>query len=231
MKKNYLNMNLFICRKFIGLLKISLFLPGFLLISSFHTSEGWEPKKEKLMTTWGERIDPTNVFPEYPRPILEREEWLNLNGLWDYAILPAGSEVPQNFTGKILVPFPVESALSGVKEKVGESNELWYHRNFSIPDKWENKNIRINFGGVDWKATVWINGKNVGEHTGGFAPFSFDVTPFIINGGDQHIVVRVWDPTEKGTQPVGGKNQSLDITEPLTIGCFISMHRCWQMQK
>ena len=203
MKKNYLNMNLFICRKFIGLLKISLFLPGFLLISSFHTSEGWEPKKEKLMTTWGERIDPTNVFPEYPRPILEREEWLNLNGLWDYAILPAGSEVPQNFTGKILVPFPVESALSGVKEKVGESNELWYHRNFSIPDKWENKNIRINFGGVDWKATVWINGKNVGEHTGGFAPFSFDVTPFIINGGDQHIVVRVWDPTEKGTQPVG----------------------------
>lgn len=172
-------------------------------ILSCQPAEKWKPLAEKLMTTWGENIDATNMFPEYPRPLLERENWLNLNGLWRYSILPSGSGQPDKYMGEILVPFPVESALSGVKKTVGEANELWYSRKFSIPESWKGRRIKINFGAVDWKATIWVNGKLAGEHTGGYTPFSFDITGLIKEGRDQNIVVKVWDPTEKGTQPTG----------------------------
>ena len=155
-----------------------------------------------LKTSWGENIMAQNVWQEYPRPSLSRTEWQNLNGYWDYAILPKGSQKPSSFDGKILVPFPVESQLSGVQKMVGEKNELWYNRNFNIPSKWSGKRIMLNFGAVDWKADVWVNGVNVGSHEGGYTPFSFDITD-ALKKGENNLSVRVFDPTDNGTQPRG----------------------------
>jgi beta-galactosidase/beta-glucuronidase len=163
----------------------------------------WQPAGEKIKTVWAEKIDVKNVLPEYPRPIMERPEWQNINGLWEYSITKAGSSEPENFDGEILVPFAVESSLSGVQKTVGDENELWYKRSFTIPSDWKNKNILLHFGAVDWKSDIWINDIKVGTHKGGFTPFSFDVTPFLNKSGDQKLVVKVWDPSEKGFQPRG----------------------------
>lgn len=163
----------------------------------------WKPVGDKIKTDWAEKVDPNNVLPEYPRPQLERNDWQNLNGEWEYAIKPVGGVEPSAFDGKILVPFAVESSLSGVQKEVGQENELWYKRSFSIPSAWKNKNIVLNFGAVDWKADVFVNDVLVGSHKGGYTPFSFDITPYLINKGNQKLVVRVWDPTDKGFQPIG----------------------------
>jgi hypothetical protein len=104
-----------------------------LVLSTTCVFAQWKPAGDKIKTQWADRVDPQNVLPEYPRPILERTDRLNLNGLWDYAILPAGKAEPEQFDGKILVPFPVESSLSGVQKTVGKDNELWYKRMFTIP--------------------------------------------------------------------------------------------------
>ncbi len=162
----------------------------------------WKPAGDKIKTDWAGKIDPNNVLPEYPRPIMERADWQNLNGLWDYAILPAGQAEPNSFDGKILVPFAVESSLSGVQKLVGENNELWYKRTFTVPSKWKGKNILLHFGAVDWKADVYLNDVKIGSHTGGYTPFCFDVTPYLTTG-NQKLVVKVWDGTDKGYQPRG----------------------------
>jgi len=164
-----------------------------------------------ISTEWGKTLTPDNVWQEYPRPMMTRQDWKNLNGEWDYAILPAGSATPVKFDGKILVPFAVESALSGVGKTVGDKNELWYHRSFSIPAGWKGQNVNLNFGGVDWKADVWVNGVKVGSHKGAYSPFSFDITDALNEGGNQ-LVVRVFDPTDKGTQPRGKQ-----VTKPKGI--------------
>lgn len=163
----------------------------------------WQPAGDKLKTKWANEIDPQNVLPEYPRPQLERKDWVNLNGLWDYAIKPKGQAEPASFDGKILVPFAIESSLSGVQKEVGENNELWYKREFTVPSSWKSKNIKINFGAVDWKADVFINDILIGSHQGGFAPFSFDITPYLSGKSTHKLVVRVWDPSDKGYQPRG----------------------------
>jgi len=163
----------------------------------------WKPAGDKIKTSWAEEIDTENVLNEYPRPIMERKEWKNLNGLWDYSIRERGKEQPKKIDGKILVPFPVESSLSGVMKEVGASNEVWYNTNFTIPDGWNEKNILLNFGAVDWKADVWINDIKVGSHTGGYEPFSFDITPFLNNKKSQQLTVKVWDPSDEGPQPRG----------------------------
>ena len=134
---------------------------------------------------------------------MERADWMNLNGLWDYSILKAGMPKPTAFDGQILVPFPVESSLSGVMKPVGGENEVWYKRTFEVPAKWKEKNVLLHFGAVDWKADVWVNDIKIGSHTGGYTPFSFDVTPFLNKVGAQKLVVRVWDGTDKGFQPRG----------------------------
>jgi beta-galactosidase/beta-glucuronidase len=166
-------------------------------------AQEWQPAGDKIKTPWAEKVDPANPLPEYPRPAMARDQWLNLNGLWDYAILPQGSAIPAVFDGRILVPFAVESSLSGVQKKVGAENELWYHRQFTIPANWKNKNILLNFGAVDWKADVWINNIQIGSHKGGYTPFSFDITPYLLDGKPQKLTVRVWDPADNGFQPRG----------------------------
>lgn len=174
-----------------------------LLACTSLASAQWAPAGDRIMTTWAGEIDPGNVLPEYPRPIMERDRWVNLNGLWDYAITPVSAHVPVAWDGKILVPFPVESSLSGVGRTVGDENVVWYEREFSIPASWKGENILLHFGAVDWHATVWVNDIRVGEHKGGYTPFSFDITECLNRTGQQKVQLRVWDPTDKGPQPRG----------------------------
>jgi beta-galactosidase/beta-glucuronidase len=172
-------------------------------------AQSWQPAGDKIKSPWAEKINPHDPLPEYPRPQMERNQWLNLNGLWDYAIIERGSSIPSAFDGKILVPFPIESSLSGVQKRVGERQELWYQRIFTVPSGWGNKNVLLNFGAVDWQADIWINDIKVGSHKGGYTPFSFNITPFLSKRGDQKLTIKVWDPTDKSFQPRGKQ-----VTEP-----------------
>ncbi len=163
----------------------------------------WEPAGDRIRTEWANEVDPGAPLPEYPRPQLVRENWQNLNGLWDYAIEPKGDTKPTTYTGKILVPFAVESSLSGVGDTVGEDNYLWYRLNFT-PEEVENgARTLLHFGAVDWESEVFVNGNSVGTHRGGFDPFSYDITERLSDGGEQELVVRVWDPSDRGPQPRG----------------------------
>jgi beta-galactosidase/beta-glucuronidase len=162
----------------------------------------WNPSKEKIRTKWADEVNPANVLPEYPRPTMEREQWSNLNGLWDYAVLPVGAAEPDAFDGKILVPFAIESNLSGVEKRLGKDSELWYRRTFTVPSAWKGKSIFLHFGAVDWQAEVFVNDVKIGGHQGGYTPFSFDITPWL-KQGEQKLVVKVWDPTNDGYQPRG----------------------------
>ena len=162
----------------------------------------WKPVEGRISTQWSEQVNPDNVLPEYPRPIMERTEWKNLNGLWDYAIIEKGKHAPSVFEGKILVPFAVESSLSGVAKAVGAEKELVYRRSFEVPSSWKGKKVLLHFGAVDWKTDVWVNDVKVGSHTGGFTPFSFDITE-ALQGKSNTLMVKVWDPTDKGYQPRG----------------------------
>ncbi len=175
----------------------------FTVLLAFSLNAQWQPAGDKMKTKWASEINVDNVLPEYPRPIMERDEWQNLNGLWNYAILPVGKQEPTNFDGEILVPFAVESSLSGVQKMLGKDNELWYQREFTVPSKWKDNKVILHFGAVDWKADVWVNDVKVGQHTGGYTPFSFDVTPALKKSGSNKLVVKVWDPTDQGFQPRG----------------------------
>lgn len=179
-----------------------LVLSAGILFLTLSASAQWKAVGDKLKTPWAEQINPQNVLPEYPRPIMERGEWQNLNGLWDYAILPAGEKEPNSFDGKILVPFAVESSLSGVQKSVGDTKELWYKRTFTVPAAWKGKQLLLHFGAVDWKTEVYVNDIKVGSHTGGYTPFYFDISPFL-KSGEQKLVVKVWDGTDNGYQPRG----------------------------
>lgn len=165
-------------------------------------AQNWKPAGDKIMTVWGENLDTENILPEYPRPIMERALWQNLNGFWNYKIQPKNSSRPVDFDGEILVPFAIESALSGVGKEVGPDNELWYQRTFTVPQTWKGKRVLLHFGAVDWKATVYVNDILVGSHTGGYTSFSFDVTDALIKG-DNVLCVKVFDSTNKGYQPCG----------------------------
>jgi beta-galactosidase/beta-glucuronidase len=160
------------------------------------------------MTRWAKEIDPKNPWPEYPRPQMVRDEWQNLNGLWDYAIRPSSQEKrPTEYLGQILVPYPIESSLSGVKQPVKSDQRLWYHREFTLPGSWLGKRVLLHFEAVDWKAEVWVNNWYVGSHQGGYDPFTFDITNHLntypLHERSQKIEVAVTDPTNKGTQPRG----------------------------
>ena len=166
------------------------------------SAQVWTPVGENIKTTWGEQMDPSAPLSAYPRPQMVRSEWMNLNGLWNYAITPADAETfaPE---GKILVPFAVESALSGVGKSLMKGDALWYERTFTVPKSWKGKNIQLNFGAVDWHAEVYVNGVLVGEHKGGYDPFGFDITPYLKKSGKQSLKVKVQDASDNSFQPRG----------------------------
>ena len=163
----------------------------------------YKPANGPLMTRWARRVSPKNVHNEYPRPQMVRKSWENLNGLWEYAIIQKDQSQPDTFDGQILVPFPIESALSGAMKTVGPENRLWYRRTIRIPRTWKSKRVLLHFGAVDFETTVWVNEKEVGTHRGGYDPFTFDITDALVETPEQEIVVSVWDPTDAGTQPRG----------------------------
>jgi hypothetical protein len=169
--------------------------------------QAWQPKTAPLMTRWAADVSPDRVHPEYPRPQLVRPDWLNLNGLWDYAITPRDAGRPRSWTGQILVPFPVESALSGVMQTVGPEQALWYRRDVDVPTTaaWTGKRLWLRFEACDWETTVWVNGHQLGQHRGGYDPFAFDITDHVPadQGRRCEVVVRVVDPTDRGDQPRG----------------------------
>ena len=182
-----------------GVLLFILFSSGSLLFA-----QSWKPAGNKILTPWAEKIDVNNVLPEYPRPQLVRGNWQNLNGLWQYAITSAGQQtIPTNFDGNILVPYAVESALSGVGKTVSKDQVLWYKNTFNLKRPSGTEQLILNFGAVDWQCDVYVNGTKVGSHQGGFDPFSFNITKFLKKGNKQDIAIRVWDPTDDGPQPRG----------------------------
>jgi len=179
---------------------------GVVLLAGFLYAQApaWKPVEGRLKSRFTADVSPANARPEYPRPQMVRKAWLNLNGLWQYAIRPKeAAAAPASFDGDILVPFPVESSLSGVAKSVGPDQRLWYRRSFRVPAEWKDQRVWLRFDAVDWDATVWVNGTEIGRHTGGYDPFGFDVTGALKPGVEQDVVVAVWDPSDGGSQPRG----------------------------
>ncbi|MEC5146411.1 sugar-binding domain-containing protein [Chitinophaga sp. 212800010-3] len=160
-----------------------------------------------LQSRWVKEVNQDHPLNSYPRPQLQRSNWQNLNGLWEYAITDSIVNYPENYNGKISVPFPIESALSGVQKTLKPENRLWYKTNFLKPSLTVGERIVLNFGAVDWQATVFINGKQVGVHSGGYQSFSFDITDYLKNG-DNELLVKVYDPTDQGINPHGKQTLS-----------------------
>lgn len=187
--------------------KNSLFIIPVFLFLLFHpyiTAQEWKPVGGNIMTSWAAGVTPENVWKEYPRPQMVRKEWKNLNGLWDFTVTLGSNTGPaQRFTRKILVPFCVESALSGIKEPVTGFQEMKYRRFFQIPENWRGKHIILHFEAVDYHAKVWIDGRFAGEHKGGYDAFRFDITEFLNSSDSHEINMVVWDPSNTGTQAVG----------------------------
>lgn len=167
----------------------------------------WRPAEAPLMTPWAADVDPDHVLPEYPRPTLVRDAWLNLNGVWQFEPATAESPLPvdRDLAESILVPFPWESALSGIRRQMPDYRAV-YRRTFEVPDTWSDQRIMIHFGAVDWEATVFVNGRFAGQHRGGFYDFSFDITPHLDRDGPQELIVQVYDPTNHAAIAVGKQN-------------------------
>ena len=182
--------------------KLFFLIAGF-VTSSFCFAQNWKVVEGKIRTRWTEQVDPSKVWQSYPRPQMVRENWKNLNGLWEYSILPKDMNKPSLFQGQILVPFAVESALSGVGKTVGKDSLLWYRSRFNLPSLMKGKKVFLHFGAVDWETEVYVNSQKIGTHKGGYDPFSFDITSALKKGNNQEIIVRVWDPSDDGPQPRG----------------------------
>ena len=155
---------------------------------------GWQPMGDRIKTRWGMSLDPNNVWQEYPRPQLQRTDWINLNGLWQYSIRQT-DVVPSQHDGYILVPFPVESSLSGVMKTFTKDDIIFYERTIEIPSNWKGKHVLLNFGAVDWKCEVFINNNKVGEHSGGYTYFYFDITGFLKEGTNT-LLLKVVDVSD-----------------------------------
>lgn len=188
-------------KTYIVLATVISFAIGVACTSNKNKTE-WKIADNPILTEWALKTDPLSPWPQYPRPDAARKDWINLNGLWDYAVSGLNQK-PEKWEGKILVPFPIESALSGVKKRVSEDDNLWYRTTFRIPRSWRKKQILLNFEASDWETTVWINGKEAGKHRGGYDPFTFNITEFLGRDRTHELTVRIWDPTDRGTQPRG----------------------------
>lgn len=192
-----------------------------LLLSGYTAMAQYAPAGDKIKTRWANEVTPDHVLPEYPRPLMTREAWQNLNGLWNYAITPKDGKQPQAYEGEILVPFCIESSLSGVQKTVGADKALWYERTFTVPKAWKGQRVLLHFGAVDWQADVWVNDIKVGSHTGGYTPFSFDITQ-TLQAKENTLVVRVWDPTDDSYIPHGKQ-----VNKPRGI-FYTSVTGIWQ---
>lgn len=181
----------------------------------------WHPITGNILTRWAKDITPENAWPEYPRPQMRRAEWLNLNGLWKYGIVTKEQEYNLSFDNEILVPYPIESALSGVRRSLQTDERLWCRRTFTIPKAWYGKHVLLHFGAVDWEATVWVNGHQVGTHAGGYLPFWFDITSHLTDG-ENELVVAVWDPTDTYWQQHGKQ-----VRKPKSIW-YTAVSGIWQ---
>lgn len=183
---------------------ISLVFATILMSQSQDAIPAWTPKEAPIMTRFANDVSATNPLPEYPRPTMVRKDWMSLNGIWGlyiYEKQPRKLNVPDKHVA-IRVPFPIESALSGVMERMGPEKEAMYHRTFKVPAKWKGKRVLLHFGAVDWEATVFVNGKELGTHRGGYDGFSFDITD-ALKEGENDLRVKVWDPSEMSWQPHG----------------------------
>ncbi|MFF1448202.1 PA14 domain-containing protein [Streptomyces sp. NPDC058274] len=176
-------------------------------------SSGPNHSTYELRTQWADDVGPGNAHPEYPRPQLTRDDWQNLNGSWQFAAAEAGERPPvgRNLGEKILVPYPVESQLSGIER---HEDRMWYRRTFTVPRDWKvgsGKRLQLNFGAVDWQSEVYVNGTKVAQHKGGYDKFSADITDALKPGRTQELIVGVYDPTDAqgGENPPVGK-QRLD---------------------
>lgn len=180
-------------------------------------AQQYKPAENPLFTPWARDVGPENAWPQYPRPQMVRSEWLNLNGLWDYRLEPleftpvqgliktktmTDGKIPRTWQGKILVPFAIDSALSGVKHVLQPTERLWYKRRFAIPAGWQGKRILLHFQASDWETSVYVNGRRIGQHRGGYDPFTFDITDHI-KDGDNELAVCAWDATEQQCQAIG----------------------------
>ena len=196
-------------------------IAALLAVAGTLSAQNWTPAGNRIKTKWAEEVSPTNAHPEYPRPQMLRPEWKSLNGLWDYAVTPKSEARPKTFDGKILVPFAIESSLSGVGKALTPEDALWYRTSFSVPSAWKGKRLILNFDAVDWKAEVFVNDIKVGSHTGGYTRFSLDVTPYVKNGSNS-LVVRVEDASDNDFQPRGKQ-----VKEPRGIW-YTSVSGIWQ---
>jgi hypothetical protein len=194
-------------KKFPAMIVAAFVLLGSIAACKADKTSEWKPVGGRIMTRWAAEVKPGLALPEYPRPQMVREEWLNLNGSWDYAIVANGAGRPAAWDGKILVPFAVESALSGVGNTVGAGKELWYSRAVKVPKTWRGRKVLLHFGAVDWESTVWINGSEIGTHRGGYDPFTYDITDVLAAGAKQEIVLRVLDPTDENNSPIARGKQ------------------------
>ena len=157
----------------------------------------------RLPTEWTSDVNPDNPHPEYPRPTMRRPEWKSLNGRWRFTKTDKEASKPEIFEKEIIVPYPVESSLSGIYDSIGPNDKVWYKRTFFVPDSWSGRFVLLHFGASDWETTVFINDIEIGKHRGGYDPFSFDISPYLDERGVQEVIVSVWDPTDAYHQPRG----------------------------
>ena len=203
----------------IRIFTLSLLVFGFAQVHG----QSWKPAGDRIKSSWATEVDTKKTWPEHPRPQLVRPLWGNLNGLWKYAVTSDDAKTsPSKWDGDILVPFPIESSLSGVGKEVGPDKRLWYFTTFGVPQQWEGQRLILNFGAVDWDTVVWVNGREVGRHRGGYDPFSMDITDALKKEGVQELRLSVWDPADAGFQPRGKQ-----VREPKGIW-YTSVTGIWQ---
>ena len=143
---------------------VSAIVMLFISVSCTQQKEiNWKIAENPILTKWAADVDPLKPWLQYPRPDMARNAWMCLNGLWDYSITQKGIK-PEKWDGSILVPYPLESALSGVRRKISENENLWYKRTFKVPNVWKKKHILLNFEACDWETKIWVDGNEVGTH-------------------------------------------------------------------